>query len=137
MTDTQNLRPIVIDASAFVAHFYVKPDQREAFIQKFNALWQADVAGLQESVNFVFYGWGRDKNEFVAIESWKDDAVTAATRRSDFFQQKVGELFTLCRKPMLLELYTGMDFHRQIFADLPAGESQVHPRAGEICGLII
>ena len=137
MAEQQDLRPIVIDATAFVARFYVKPDQRDAFIEKFNALWQADISGLQAITNFVFYGWGRDENEFVAIESWKDDAVTAETRRSDFFKESVGKLFSLCSKPMLLELYSGMNHHRQIFDDLPSGISPVHPHAGEICGLIV
>lgn len=135
MTAANDLRPIVIDASAFVAHFYVKADFRDRFVEKFNALWQADVARLQASINFVFYGWGRDQNEFVAIESWKDDAVTAELRRSDFFQERVGELLSFCHKPMLVELYTGMEFGRELFVDLPAGESKVHPRAGEICGI--
>lgn len=136
MAELTDLHPIVIDASAFVAHFYVKPELRDIFTARFNDLWQADLDGLKASINFVFYGWGRDENEFVAIESWKDDAVTAATRKTDFFQERVGELLSFCSKPMLLELYTGMNFHRQIFIDLPAGVSQVHPRAGEICGII-
>jgi quinol monooxygenase YgiN len=135
MTDAGALRPIVIDASMFAAHFYVKPDQRDLFITRFNALWQADVETLKAAVNFVFYGWGRDPNEFVAIESWKDDDVTTAVRKTDFFQEKVGELLSLCSKPMLVELYSGMNSSRQIFVDLPAGESRVHPRAGEICGV--
>lgn len=135
MTDTDTLGPIIINASAFVAHFYVKPDLRDAFVEKFNGLWQADIDGLRASVNFVFYGWGRDENEFVAVESWKDDTITAEVRRSEFFQEKVGELLSLCDKPMLVELYTGMEAGRQIFIDLPAGESKVHPRAGEICGV--
>lgn len=135
MSNADSLAPIVIDASAFVAHFYVKAEQRDAFVDKFNALWHADIDGLRASANFVFYGWGRDENEFVAIESWKDDAVTAEVRRSEFFQEKVGELLSLCDKPMLVELYSGMESGRQIFIDLPAGESRVHPRAGEICGV--
>lgn len=133
---TTDLRPIVIDASAFVAHFHVKPDKREEFVTAFNALWQADIPGLRDAVNFVFYGWGRDENEFVAIESWKDDAVTHALRKSDFFQQSVGALFELCDQPMGLDLYTGMSFPRALFDALPAGVSPVHPVRGDICGMI-
>lgn len=126
---------IVTNANAFVAHFHVKPGKRAEFTERFDALWQADIAGLEAMTNFVFYGWGRDENEFVAIESWKDDAMTDAVRASEMFQEKVGELLSLCSAAMVLDLYAGMNASRTVFDRYPAGESKVHPRAGDICGV--
>lgn len=126
---------IVTGATCFIAHFYVRPDRRAAFQDEFDALWQADVEGLKAATNFVFYGWGRDENEFVAIESWKDDEVTDAVRASDLFQEKVGALLDLCSAPMLIELFAGSAVGRAVFDRYPAGDSRLHPRAGAIGGV--
>ena len=68
---------IVIDANTFVSRWFIRPERRDEFIRLFNQLWQADVEGLKQATYFVFYGWGRDANEFVAIESWKNEAAVA------------------------------------------------------------
>lgn len=124
--------PIVIHANAFVSRWFVRPEKRDEFIRLFNQLWQADKDGLRQAVNFVFYGWGRDQNEMVAIESWKDEAVVAALRETDFFKQAVSELMACCSRPMEMQLYSGLEASRDIFSVYPAGASTVHPKAGDI-----
>jgi quinol monooxygenase YgiN len=133
MSDATNIEPIVIHANAFVSRYHIAPGQRDAFITRFNALWQADIPGLQAITNFVFYGFGRDENEFVAIESWKDEAAIAAVRETPLFRQAVTGLLELCDKPMEMSLYAGLEApSRALFDTYPAGPSRVHPSAGEI-----
>lgn len=124
--------PIVIGANAFVSRWFIRPERREEFIRLFNQLWRADIEGLRKAVNFVFYGWGRNANEFVAIESWKDEAAVAALRQTEFFQQAVTGLLACCERPMEMQLFTGLDAPRDLFATYPAGPSTVHPQAGAI-----
>jgi quinol monooxygenase YgiN len=126
------IEPIFIQADAFVSRFHVRPERREAFLDIFNALWKADIPGLQAVTNFVFYGWGRDPNEFVAIESWKDQAAMDEVRKSPFFQEQVTRLLDCCDRPMEMQLFSGMEGGRAVFDQFPAGASKVHPRAGEI-----
>ncbi len=124
--------PIVIDANVFVSRWFVSPAQRDEFIRQFNLLWQADVDGLKQATHFIFYGWGRDPNEFVAIESWKDEAVVAALRQSDGFKLAVSALMACCDRSMEMQLYSGMQAPRDVFADYPIGPSTVHPTSGDI-----
>jgi len=124
---------IVVHANVFVSRFYIRPERREEFITLFNALWQADVDGLRQAVNFIFYGWGRDPNQFVAIESWKNEADVAALRKTEGFQQAVAGLLACCHRPMEMELFNGMQAPRgDLFTTYPAGPSAVHPRSGDI-----
>ena len=119
---------VVTGANVFVSRWFVKPECREEFSTRFNALWQPMRAQLEQAVHFVFYGWGRDSNEFVAIESWKDEQAVAALRQSDFFKQSVAPLMDLCSRDMEMTLYAGIDAPRGwLFATYPAGPSTVHP----------
>jgi quinol monooxygenase YgiN len=126
------IEPIFIHADAFVSRFHVRPDRRGAFLDVFNGLWRADIPALQAVTNFVFYGWGRDPNEFVAIESWKDQAAMDEVRQSPFFQEQVTRLLECCDRPMEMQLFSGMEAGRGVFEQFPAGPSKVHPRAGDI-----
>lgn len=128
---------ITIHANAFVSRYHVRAEAKATFIDRFNALWQADIRGLEAATHFVFYGWGRDPNEFVAIESWKDDAVTDAIRETDLFKQAVAGLLACCDRPMEMQLYSGMAASRAIFDKFPLGPSQVHPRHGDIGALFV
>jgi quinol monooxygenase YgiN len=124
--------PIVIDANVFVSRWFVAPAHRDEFIRQFNILWQADVDGLKQATNFIFYGWGRDPNEFVAIESWKDEAAVAALRQSEGFKIAVSSLMACCDRSMEMQIYNGMQAPRDLFQTYPAGPSTVHPTAGDI-----
>jgi quinol monooxygenase YgiN len=120
--------PIVIDANAFVSRWFVRAADRDAFIRQFNALWQADIEGLRAATNFVFYGWGRDSNEFVAIESWKSEEIVGAVRKSPGFISAVSDLMRLCDRPMEMQIFAGMNApHDVLFNTYPAGKSVVHP----------
>ncbi len=127
-----SIEPIVIHTNAFVSRYHVKPEKRDEFIERFNALWKADIPGLQAVTNFVFYGWGRDPNQFVAIESWKDQKFIDQTRESPLFKEAVAGLLSCCDRPMEMELFSGMEGPRDVFDQFPVGEAKVHPRSGDI-----
>jgi len=124
--------PIITHADAFISRWTVKPEMRDDFIAQFNALWQGNTEIMGEVTNFVFYGWGRDENEFVAIESWKSNQAVSAMRQSDGFKTAVAALLACCSAPMVMELYSPWEGGREVFTTYPVGESAVHPTAGEI-----
>lgn len=123
--------PIVTTANAFVSRWYVRPEQRADFVALFNQLWQGAAAQMGEVTNFVFYGWGRDPNEFVAIESWKSEDIVALVRESEGFKVTVAQLLSYCSQPMQMDAYSPWDGDREVFGIYPAGRSQVHPSSGD------
>lgn len=123
--------PIVITANAFVSRWFVKPEKREEFVTTFDALWRGAADQMGQVTNFVYYGWGRDPNEFVAIESWKTEEIVNQVRQSEGFKEAVSKLMLCCSKPMAMEIYSpwvGGD--RSVFDQYPPGPSKVHPKAG-------
>jgi quinol monooxygenase YgiN len=125
--------PIVISADAFVSTWTVQPERRAEFITLFNALWQGEAAQMAEVTNFVFYGWGRNPNEFVAIESWKSNDIVTAVRASDGFKTAVAALLDCCSKPMTMNLFSPWEGgDRSVFKHYPAGPSTVHPKGAEV-----
>lgn len=126
---------VTTENGAFVCHFYLKPECREQFLAEFDALWRGSLDFMNENCNLVFYGFGRDPNEFVAIESYRNEAVVAELRASEQFQEIVGKLLGYCSKSMVLDIYSGLDADRSIFDLYPAGESKYHPRNGDVRGI--
>ena len=124
--------PICIHTNAFVSRWFIKPENRQEFIDSFNALWKGAEAQMAEMTNFVFYGWGRDENEMVAIESWVSEDIVAALRQSEGFIAAVTHLMSLCAKPMVMEVYSPWEGARSVFDLYPAGDSKVHPASGAI-----
>lgn len=127
---------VTINHSAFVARFHPKPAQREEFLAIFDRLWRDSLDFMNAQCNFVFYGWDRSDSWFYTIESYKDEEMLKGLRKSEVFQTTVRTLLSLCDRPMELQLLRGMDSDASIFAEYPAGDSQVHPRAGDI-GVVI
>lgn len=123
---------IVTKENVFVSRFTVDPKRKPEFSAIFDALREGTRPVLDVETNFVFYGWGRDDKEFVAIESWKSDAVVAQLRATPEFQKAVSALLACCAAPMTMELFSGVDGGRQVFDLHPPGPSLVHPVAGEI-----
>lgn len=119
---------VTIDKSTFICHFYINPEKREVFLQEFDQLWRRSLDFMNENCNFVFYGFGRDDNEMVAIESYKNEDILAELRSTPDFQETVGNLLVYCDRPMLLEIYRGLDNDRQVFEIYPKGPSVFHPR---------
>jgi quinol monooxygenase YgiN len=129
--------PIVTHGDAFVSRWTVRPEKRADFITQFNALWRDNTEIMNEVTNFVFYGWGRNPDEFVAIESWKSNEAVAAMRQSEGFKIAVAALMTCCSAPMVMELYSPWEGGREVFETYPVGDSQVHPRAGAIHAVFV
>lgn len=124
--------PIVTKATAFLSRWYVKPEHRDEFINLFNALWQGAAEQMKEVTNFVFYGWGRDPNEFVAIESWKSEEIVAAVREAEGFRTTVAQLLSYCSRSMVMEAYSPWEGGREVFDLYPTGFSKVHPQTKDV-----
>jgi quinol monooxygenase YgiN len=118
---------IITQSNLFVSRWTIRPDKREAFLAIFNPLWRNSIDFMQENANFVFYGFGRDPNVMVAVESYKDEAAVTAIRETPRFKELVAQLLDLCSEPMTMELFSGLEMGPEIFEMYPAGQSTVHP----------
>lgn len=122
---------VTTNANLFISRWPIKPGKRDEFLAIFNPLWQGSMDFMNENCNLVFYGFGRDPNEMIAIESYKDESAVAAIRQSPQFKEFVSKMLDLCSGPMTMELFNGFDIGREIFDQHPAGKSDVHPDTGK------
>jgi quinol monooxygenase YgiN len=123
---------VTIKSNAFISTFTVDPKKREEFVRLFDALWRGSLEIMAKETHFVFYGWARNPNEFVAIESWKSEEVTNALRATDGFKQAVSALLACCSAPMTMQVFNGIEMPRTVFDTYPKGVSKVHPSVGKI-----
>lgn len=123
---------IITQSNIFVSKYTIKPGKRDEFLAIFNPLWQGSTEFMAENAHFVFYGFGRDPNVLVAIESYKNEDAITAIRKTDVFKDLVSKMLDLCSEPMSMELFTGMEaVSRELFDIYPAGKSEVHPQTAE------
>jgi len=122
---------IVTQSNLFVSRYTIKPGKREEFLAIFNPLWQNATEFMAENAHFVFYGFGRDPDVMVAIESYRNEEAVAAIRKTPEFKELVGKMLDLCSEPMTMELFNGLEAGRAIFDMHPAGVSTVHPQTAE------
>ena len=122
-----NYNKIFIEGSAFICVFTIDPAKRDQFVELFDDLWTRFIPTMERDTNFVFYGWGRDPNQFYCVESWQSEEATNAVRAEPFFQQRVGELIDCCSAPMQLTILSGMRSDRSVFDLYPVGQSELHP----------
>jgi quinol monooxygenase YgiN len=123
---------IVTKDNLFVSRFKVDPEKKAEFLAIFEALADGALPVLQAETNLIFWGWGRDGTEFVAIESWKNEDVVNQVRATAEFKTAVGALLACCTAPMTMELFSGMEGSRGVFDIYPSGPSRVHPSNGKI-----
>lgn len=119
---------IITKSNIFVSRYPIKPGKRDEFLAIFNPLWQGSTEFMRENANFVFYGFGRDPDTLVAIESYRNEAAVTAIRETEAFKDLVGKMLDLCSGPMTMELFNGLEMGREIFDMYPAGPSAVHPQ---------
>jgi len=119
---------IVTQSNIFISRYTIKPGQRDAFMAIFDPLWRNATEFMAENAHFVFYGFGRDPNVMVAIESYRNEDAVAAIRKTPEFKAFVGQMLDLCSEPMTMELFSGIEMGREIFDLHPAGQSTVHPQ---------
>ena len=114
----------------FISRWQVHPTKREAFLEIFNELYEAAKPLLETQATVFHYGWGRDENEFVAVEAWKDDTIVASLRQSPQFNQVFTAMMDCSSGPMRMELVNDLTNDRTIFAAHPPAKSSVHPDIG-------
>lgn len=111
----------------FISRWTIDPARREQFLEIWDGLWRSHTDAIEVMTHFVYYGWSRDPNQFVAIESYKDEAVVTEIRKDDAFRAAVRAMLDCSSGPMTMELLAGMEGSRSIFDLYPAGRSTVHP----------
>lgn len=121
--------------SAFINIWKVDPARRDDFLAAFNGLWSQFVDVMDRDTNFVFYGWGRDPNQLIIMESWKSEEATNAVRARPIFQESLARMLDCCTEPMTVQIVTGLNSDRSVFDQYPAGKSHLHP-SGEDVGSI-
>ncbi len=119
--------PIVERGSAFLARFTLDPLKVDAFRAAHRAIMEKGAAYMDEQSHFVFYGWGRQCNEFVAIECWKDQEMLNKLRNDPDFRSNVRSMLDCCTAPVEIEMFAGHAGDRSAFALYPVGPSEFHP----------
>ncbi len=117
------------ESSAFVAYFTLEPSKIEQFKRAHQAIVDASEAFMDEQSHFIFYGWGRKENEWVAIESWKDQSILNGLRENADFQAGVRAMLECCAAPIRIEMFAAKQGDRSAFDMYPSGVSAFHPQA--------
>jgi quinol monooxygenase YgiN len=114
-------------SNLFISRWTIDPAKRARFLEVWDGLWRSNADAIEVMTHFVYFGWGRDPNQFVAIESYRDEAVVAELRKNEAFRGAVKVMLDCSSAPMTMELLSGMEGSRSIFDLYPAGPSTVHP----------
>lgn len=112
----------------FISRWTIAPDRRADFLAIWGGLWRAHAGAIEVMTHFVYYGWARDPNQLVVLESYRDEAVVTELRKDEGFKQAVRAMLDCCSAPMTMELLSGMEGDRSIFDLYPVGLSDVHPQ---------
>lgn len=118
---------IHITPNLLISRWSIDPARREAFLEIWDGLWRAHAEMIEVMTHFVYYGWGREPNQFFALESYRDEAVVGEIRKSEGFRTSVTAMLDCCDAPMTIELLSGLEGNRSIFDIYPQGPSTVHP----------
>jgi quinol monooxygenase YgiN len=116
----------------FISRWNIDPAKRERFLEIWDGLWRAHADAIEVMTHFVYYGWARNPNQFVALESYCDEAVVTQLRKDEGFRAAVRAMLDCSNAPMTMELLSGMEGDRSIFDIYPAGRSTVHPQDGAV-----
>lgn len=111
----------------FISRWTIEPARRDRFLEIWDGLWRAHADAIEVMTYFVYYGWARDPDQFVAIESYRDEAIVTELRKDENFRRAVRGMLDCSSAPMTMELISGMEGDRSIFDLYPAGPSMVHP----------
>ena len=124
--------PIVTTGTVFIARFKLNPERMEEFLRVHAEILDKSGSFMSTEAHFIFYGWGREPNEWVAVECWKREETLNALRAHPEFTGSVRKLLACCAAPIEITLYVGMESERALFGQYPPGISELHPRLGDL-----
>lgn len=130
-------RGVVSMASLFISRFQLKPEKRDEFVRTLKTMYEGASDLIRKETNCVFYGFGRNPNEFVAIESWKSEDTVNALRASEEFKKGFTALMSCVVAPMKLEIFRDWNDDASVFALYPVGESKLHPKVNGLATLFV
>lgn len=116
----------------FISRWTIDPAKRSRFLEVWDGLWRGHADAIEAMTHFVYYGWSRDPDQFVAIESYRDESIVTELRKNEAFRDAVRTMLDCSSAPMTMELLSGMEGNRSIFDLYPAGRSTVHPDDGRV-----
>lgn len=122
-------------ASLFISRYHLKPEKRDEFVRTLKSMYEAGRDFITKETHFVFYGFGRDPNELVAIESWKNEATVNALRASEDFKKGFAILMNCASAPMEIEMFRDWTDDTSVFDVYPRGESKLHPKVNGLSTL--
>ena len=123
---------IVTTGTIFIARFNLNPSKKAEFQREIKEILDKSGSFMATEAHFIFYGWGRGENEWVAIECWKREETLNSLRSHPDFKESVKRLLACCAAPIEITLYVGMDSQRALFDQYPTGISSFHPRLGDL-----
>jgi quinol monooxygenase YgiN len=123
---------IVTTGTTFIARFKLNPARIPDFLRAHQEIQDKSGSFMHAEAHFIFYGWGREENEWVAIECWKREETLNTLRAHPEFVESVKRLLSCCAAPIEITLYVGMNSERAQFDQYPTGVSGFHPKLGDL-----
>ena len=111
----------------FISRFKLIPSKRQEFLDAHRSETANAADFLDKYANFFFFGFGRNENEWVSIESWKDEEAVDQLRASPAFKQIAKRMLDCLSAPAEISVYAGEDGPLTALDKYPIGLSKVHP----------
>jgi quinol monooxygenase YgiN len=113
---------------ASISRFKLIPSKRQEFLDAHRSSIANAGDFIDKHANFFFFGFGRNENEWVSIESWKDEEVLNQLRASPAFKQTAKLMLDCLSAPAEISVYAGEDGPLTALDKFPVGLSKVHPQ---------
>jgi quinol monooxygenase YgiN len=111
-----------------ISRFKLIPSKRQEFLDAHRSSIANAGDFIDKHANFFFFGFGRNENEWVSIESWKDEEVLNQLRASPAFKQTAKLMLDCLSAPAEISVYAGEDGPLTALDKFPVGLSKVHPQ---------
>ena len=111
-----------------ISRFQLIPSKRQEFLDAHRSSMVNAEDFINKHANFFFFGFGRNENEWVSIESWKDEEPLDQLRASPAFKQTAKRMLDCLSAPAEISVYAGEDGPLTALDKYPVGLSKVHPQ---------
>jgi quinol monooxygenase YgiN len=125
-------------ALIFVARWFPRPEKKAEFVAALNELGASMPPTLRATATYVNICWNR-RGEFIACESWKDEAAINAFRESPGFHKAIRLMSACCSRPLELEILDEFAGDGSVFERYRAGtaDPRYYPPAGALTATVV